>query len=130
MAHFLPPELVRQVNKLEWPKSLVHFFQAKSIKNEASGPYRAMSHIQELTTTLDPECVTLDQLFKRAVMMNGGRQALGTREVLREEDEMQPNGRVFKKVSTDVALASRASACLFGHPNPLISTPQDTQKSL
>ena len=22
MAHFLPPELVRQVNKLEWPKSI------------------------------------------------------------------------------------------------------------
>lgn len=26
------------------------------------------------------------------------RKCLGTREILREEDEMQPNGRVFKKL--------------------------------
>ena len=25
MAYFLPPELVRQVNKLEWPKSFLIF---------------------------------------------------------------------------------------------------------
>ena len=26
MAHFLPPELVRQVNKLEWPKVVMTDF--------------------------------------------------------------------------------------------------------
>lgn len=35
--------------------------------------------------------------FRRAVNLYPYRKCLGTREVIREEDEMQPNGRVFKK---------------------------------
>ena len=34
----------------------------------------------------------------RAVRLNGPRDCLGTREQLSEEDELQPNGKVFKKV--------------------------------
>ena len=34
----------------------------------------------------------------RSVKIYGHRKCLGTREVLREEDETQPNGRVFKKL--------------------------------
>lgn len=37
-------------------------------------------------------------IFRRAVNLYPYRKCLGTREVLREEDEMQPNGRVFKKL--------------------------------
>ena len=51
-----------------------------------------------LTTTPFPECKTLDDLMIRAVRIYGDKACLGTRELLREEDEMQPNGRVFKKV--------------------------------
>ena len=37
MAHFLPPELVRQVNKLEWPKWKKHLVQ---------------SHLKQRSTTM------------------------------------------------------------------------------
>ena len=32
-------------------------------------------------------------------MKYGNEQCLGTRQFFREEDEVQPNGKVFKKVS-------------------------------
>lgn len=37
---------------------------------------------------------TLDQLFGFAIQKNGEKRCLGTREMLSEEDEMQPNGKV------------------------------------
>ena len=42
---------------------------------------------------------TLDKLFKHAVRRYGKADCLGTREVLSEENETQPNGKVFKKVT-------------------------------
>jgi long-chain acyl-CoA synthetase len=40
---------------------------------------------------------TLDKLFSFAFKKNGTKKCLGVREVLGEEDETQPNGKVFKK---------------------------------
>lgn len=45
--------------------------------------------------------VTLDKMFEYAVKRFPQRDCLGTREVLSEEDEVQPNGKVFKKVRQD-----------------------------
>lgn len=42
-------------------------------------------------------CDTLDKLFEFAIDKFGDKQCLGTREIIDEEDELQPNGRVFKK---------------------------------
>lgn len=42
---------------------------------------------------------TLQKVFKYAVNKYTDSYCLGTRKVLAEEDELQPNGRVFKKVS-------------------------------
>ncbi|XP_076436077.1 long-chain-fatty-acid--CoA ligase 4-like isoform X2 [Babylonia areolata] len=72
--------------------------KAKSVSGEPAGPWRSVEAITDLTTTLFPECVTVDDLFVRAVRMYASTRCLGTREVLCEEDEKQPNGRVFKKV--------------------------------
>lgn len=44
---------------------------------------------------------TLDKEFEYAVKQFPQRDCLGTREVLSEEDEVQPNGKVFKKVRQD-----------------------------
>lgn len=44
---------------------------------------------------------TLDKVFDYAVKHFSQRDCLGTREVLSEEDEVQPNGKVFKKVRQD-----------------------------
>ena len=41
---------------------------------------------------------TIEKLFNYAAFKNGGRKALGTREILAEEDELQPDGSLFKKV--------------------------------
>ncbi|XP_022690631.1 long-chain-fatty-acid--CoA ligase 4-like [Varroa jacobsoni] len=41
---------------------------------------------------------TVDQLIRRAIALYGDKECLGTRWVLAEENEVQPNGKVFKKL--------------------------------
>lgn len=40
---------------------------------------------------------TLEKMFKFVAKVHTTKRCLGTREILSEEDEIQPNGRVFKK---------------------------------
>lgn len=73
--------------------------KAKQIDDDPFSPYRTVDiALSELTTTPFPECRTLDDLFVRAARVYGSKKCLGTRELLREEEEQQPNGKVFKKV--------------------------------
>ncbi|XP_070173727.1 fatty acid CoA ligase Acsl3-like [Littorina saxatilis] len=72
--------------------------RAKSVTGDPAGPWRSVESIDKLTTTLFPECATVDDLFIRAVKLYTNSRCLGTRELLREEEEQQPNGRIFKKV--------------------------------
>ncbi|KAF6040391.1 ACSL3 [Bugula neritina] len=51
----------------------------------------------ELTTTPDADCHTLPELFEKACMKYADQPCVGTRQFFREEDEVQPNGKVFKK---------------------------------
>ena len=39
----------------------------------------------------------MEQCFKFAVDLHSHKRMVGTRKVLSEEDEMQPNGKVFQK---------------------------------
>lgn len=41
----------------------------------------------------------MDKMLRAVVFVHGEKRSLGTRQILNEEDEIQPNGRVFKKVS-------------------------------
>lgn len=50
-------------------------------------------HVKMLQAELD----TLEKMFKYVTKIHSTKRCLGTREILGEEDEMQPNGRVFKK---------------------------------
>jgi len=43
---------------------------------------------------------SLDELFERAIDLYKNTDCLGTRELLSEEDELQPSGKVFHKAST------------------------------
>ncbi len=72
--------------------------QARSVSDNPGSAFRTVDHFNTLTTTLFPECVTLDDLFLRAVQLYGEHRCLGSRELISEEDEIQPNGKVFKKV--------------------------------
>ena len=42
---------------------------------------------------------TMEKVLNYVKDMHSTKNALGTREILAEEDELQSNGRVFKKVS-------------------------------
>ncbi|KAL5004434.1 hypothetical protein ScPMuIL_017890 [Solemya velum] len=72
--------------------------KAKPFGDEDAPPYRAVDNPFDLTTTLVSDCATLDDLFLRAVRLFGPTKCLGSREMLGEEEEVQPNGRVFKKL--------------------------------
>ncbi|XP_040298436.1 long-chain-fatty-acid--CoA ligase 4 isoform X2 [Bufo bufo] len=72
--------------------------KAKSVSEKIGSPYRAISHFDSLATIDIPGADTLDKLFQHAVAKFGNKDCLGIREVLSEENEKQPNGKVFKKL--------------------------------
>ncbi|XP_036392970.1 long-chain-fatty-acid--CoA ligase 3a [Megalops cyprinoides] len=90
---FLPWYLLSGAN-LERGKRV----KALSVSGHPGGPYRAVNSVRQLASTLYPGCDTLDKVFDYARQRFPDRDCLGTREVLCEEDEAQPNGKVFKKV--------------------------------
>ncbi|CAH2315442.1 long-chain-fatty-acid-- ligase 4 isoform X1 [Pelobates cultripes] len=79
-------------------KSMAKRIKAKPMSDKPGSPYRAISHLDSLATIDIPGADTLDKLFQHAVANFGKRDCLGTRELLSEENEMQPNGKVFKKL--------------------------------
>jgi len=64
---------------------------------DPSAPYRTVDSFTALTTTPFDGCKSLDDLFVRAVSLYGPCNCLGSRELISEEDEMQPNGKIFRK---------------------------------
>lgn len=72
--------------------------KARSISGHPAGPYRAINSQEKLVAWLHPGVDTIDKMFEYAAGQFPERDCLGTREVLSEEDELQPNGKVFKKV--------------------------------
>ncbi|XP_063288208.1 long-chain-fatty-acid--CoA ligase 4 isoform X1 [Pelobates fuscus] len=79
-------------------KAMAKRIKAKPMSDKPGSPYRAISHLDSLATIDIPGADTLDKLFQHAVANFGKRDCLGTRELLNEENEMQPNGKVFKKL--------------------------------
>ncbi|XP_061776111.1 long-chain-fatty-acid--CoA ligase 3b [Nerophis ophidion] len=79
---------------LEWARRI----KARSVSGHPAGPYRAINSQEKLVAWLHPGVDTLDKMFAYAAKRFPQRDCLGTREVLSEEDELQPNGKVFKKV--------------------------------
>uniref|UniRef100_A0A8C5DR27 long-chain-fatty-acid--CoA ligase n=1 Tax=Gouania willdenowi TaxID=441366 RepID=A0A8C5DR27_GOUWI len=76
----------------------VRQIKARSISGHPAGPYRAVNSQEKLVSWLHPGVDTLDKMFEYAAARFPQRDCVGTREVLSEEDEIQPNGKVFKKV--------------------------------
>lgn len=61
--------------------------------------HRSVSSISEVHVRFIQDNIdTMEKVFRFAVRQHGQKAALGTREILAEEDEIQTNGRVFKKV--------------------------------
>ncbi|XP_057175084.1 long-chain-fatty-acid--CoA ligase 4b [Triplophysa rosa] len=72
--------------------------RARSISGSPEGPYRAIESVDALVAQGFEGDDTLDKLFLHAVKRFSHAPCLGTREVLSEEEETQPNGKIFKKL--------------------------------
>nr|XP_034184352.1 long-chain-fatty-acid--CoA ligase 3 isoform X1 [Osmia lignaria]XP_034184353.1 long-chain-fatty-acid--CoA ligase 3 isoform X1 [Osmia lignaria] len=60
--------------------------------------YRSVDPPGPLHIALEREKVdTLEKMLTWVVNRHGDKKCLGTRQILAEEDEVQPNGRIFKK---------------------------------
>lgn len=82
-------------NLFPWPHSGL---LCRQVSGKPAGPYRAVNSSQRLVSLQHEGVDTLDKVFEYAVVHFPKRDCLGTRELLNEEDEIQPNGKVFKKV--------------------------------
>ncbi|XP_029703059.1 long-chain-fatty-acid--CoA ligase 4 isoform X1 [Takifugu rubripes] len=82
----------------EQRKALSSRIKARSTSGRAEGPYRSVDHFDSLAREDFPGKDTLDKLFDYAVQRFGPLPSLGTREVLSEENEIQPTGKIFKKL--------------------------------
>uniref|UniRef100_A0A5F4VXL6 long-chain-fatty-acid--CoA ligase n=1 Tax=Callithrix jacchus TaxID=9483 RepID=A0A5F4VXL6_CALJA len=72
--------------------------KAKPVNSKPDSAYRSVNSLDGLASVLYPGCDTLDKVFTYAKNKFKNKRLLGTREVLNEEDELQPNGKIFKKV--------------------------------
>ncbi|XP_046883518.1 long-chain-fatty-acid--CoA ligase 3b [Hypomesus transpacificus] len=72
--------------------------KARSVSGHPAGPWRSVDSLRGLSAGMQDGVRTLDKVFEFAARRFPRRDCLGTREVLSEEDELQPNGKVFKKV--------------------------------
>ncbi|XP_072312571.1 fatty acid CoA ligase Acsl3-like [Eucyclogobius newberryi] len=72
--------------------------KARSVSGRPEGPYRALSATKRLLSAVHPGVDTLDKMLEYEALRFPHRDFLGTRDVIREEDERQSNGKVFKKV--------------------------------
>lgn len=68
-------------------------------RDEQRITYRSVDPPGPMHITLEREKVdTLEKMLTWVVNRHGDKKCLGTRQILAEEDEVQPNGRIFKKV--------------------------------
>lgn len=92
---FIPWYFITDTKK---KKAMANRIKAKPVTDKPGSPYRSVDHFDSLAVIDFPEADTLDKLFERAVKEFGSQDCLGTREVLHEEIEKQPNGKEFKKL--------------------------------
>ena len=69
-------------------------------KSEHSITYRSIDPPRAIHILLESQKIdTMEKMLKFVAAEHSGKKCLGTRQILADEDELQPNGRVFKKVS-------------------------------
>ncbi|NXP45208.1 ACSL4 ligase, partial [Heliornis fulica] len=95
MLVFIPWYFLTNAKK---KKAMAKRLKAKPISDIPGSPYRSITHLDSLANINIPGADTLDKLFDHALAKFGKKDCLGTREILSEENEMQPNGKVFKKL--------------------------------
>ncbi|XP_021949615.1 long-chain-fatty-acid--CoA ligase 4 isoform X2 [Folsomia candida] len=72
--------------------------KAQLISSKEGVTFRATTPISKIHIEMENGGIdTLTKMFSYAVRRNGTKRCLGTRELFAEEEEMQKNGKVFKK---------------------------------
>jgi len=66
--------------------------------SDPSSPYRAVEVLDELQTQPEDDVETLAVIPDLCLQRHPDKETLGVRQILDVEDELQPNGKVFKKV--------------------------------
>lgn len=69
------------------------------LKSDRSIIYRNIDPVGEIYTIMERLKIdTMEKVLRYAAETHQDKLCLGTRQILAEENEVQPNGRVFKKV--------------------------------
>lgn len=89
--------------------------KAKPVNSKPDSAFRSINSLDSLASLLYPGCDTLDKVFMYAKNKFKDKRLLGTREILNEEDEIQPNGKIFKKVR-DVYYLESLHTCIQESP--------------
>nr|XP_031846206.1 long-chain-fatty-acid--CoA ligase 4 isoform X1 [Nomia melanderi]XP_031846215.1 long-chain-fatty-acid--CoA ligase 4 isoform X1 [Nomia melanderi]XP_031846221.1 long-chain-fatty-acid--CoA ligase 4 isoform X1 [Nomia melanderi] len=67
-------------------------------KDERSITFRSIDPPKQMHIALEREKIdTLEKMLSWVTKLHNQKKCLGTRQILAEEDEVQPNGRIFKK---------------------------------
>jgi len=80
-------------------KRLSRRLKAKSVsKDNKSVTYRTVLSIGDVHSKMIGQGVdTMEKMLLHVAKLYGSKRCLGTRDILAEEDEIQPSGKVFKK---------------------------------
>ena len=70
-------------------------FAKQKIPND---PYSSWICTKEANVEYWDSCKTVPELFKRIVLEFGDKKCFGQRKLISEEEELQSNGKLFKKV--------------------------------
>lgn len=126
MLVFIPWYFLTNAKK---KKAMAKRLKAKPISDKPGSPYRSVTHLDSLANINIPGADTLDKLFDHALAKFGKKDCLGTREILSEENEMQPNGKVFKKVKLKIFYSDLGLSCFvscFNNACPFGALPQSS----
>ena len=80
--------------------------------SDSSSAYRALEVLDQLQTQPDEQIQTLADIPDYCLQRYADRETLGVREIRDVEDEEQPNGKVFKKVSSLIVTRHTVDLCL------------------
>lgn len=72
--------------------------RAKRLSNDPEASWRCVESFDKLVAKPTLAVDSMADMFRSAVAKYPSRRCLGTRELLSEEDELQSNGRMFKKL--------------------------------
>jgi hypothetical protein len=72
--------------------------------SDPSSPYRAVEVLDGLQTKPEEDVETLADIPDLAVKRFADRQTMGVREIRNIENETQANGKVFKKVRSEIVI--------------------------